>query len=125
MPGNDPRVDEYIRKAAPFAQPILKRVRKLVHQGCPEVQETIKWRFPHFDYKGPLLGMAAFKQHCSVGFWKGDLILGKEFGVDVRVIEDSLAVRRESALPKNQKKFSNKIVALMRKQFGGHAIHQK
>ncbi len=46
-----------------------------------------------------------------------------EWGVDARVIEDALNVRRESTDPKNQKKFSNKIVALMRKQFGGHAIH--
>lgn len=50
---------------------------------------------------------------------------GHEFGVDVRVIEDSLTVRRESQDPKNQEKYSNKIVALMRKQFGGHAIHKK
>jgi 6-phosphogluconate dehydrogenase len=50
---------------------------------------------------------------------------GKELGVDVRVIEDSLKVRLESAMPKNQKKFSNKLVSLMRKQFGGHAIHKK
>jgi 6-phosphogluconate dehydrogenase len=50
---------------------------------------------------------------------------GHEFKVDVRVIEDALKVRFESALPKNQKKFSNKIVALMRKQFGGHAIHSR
>ena len=50
---------------------------------------------------------------------------GHEFGVDVRAIEDSLQVRRESADPKNQKKYSNKIVALLRKQFGGHAIHSK
>ena len=48
-----------------------------------------------------------------------------EFKVDVRVIEDALKVRRESALSKNQKKFSNKLVALMRKQFGGHAVHKK
>ncbi len=50
---------------------------------------------------------------------------GKEFGIDVRVIEDSLKVRQESTDPKNQQKFSNKIVALLRKQFGGHAIHKK
>lgn len=50
---------------------------------------------------------------------------GRELGVDVRVIADALAVRRESADPKNQKKYSNKIVALLRKQFGGHAIHTK
>ena len=47
---------------------------------------------------------------------------GKELGVDVRVIEDSLKVRQESSDPKNQQKFSNKIVALLRKQFGGHGV---
>ncbi len=50
---------------------------------------------------------------------------GKELGIDVRVIEASMDVRRESVDPKNQKKFSNKIVALLRKQFGGHAVHKK
>lgn len=50
---------------------------------------------------------------------------GKELGVDVRVIEDSLQVRRESEQPKNQTKFSNKIVALLRKQFGGHTVISK
>jgi hypothetical protein len=27
-----------------------------------------------------MLGMAAFKEHCSIGFWKGELILGKRAG---------------------------------------------
>lgn len=49
----------------------------------------------------------------------------KELGVDVRVIEDSFKVRQESNLPENQNKFSNKIVALLRKQFGGHAVEKK
>ena len=50
---------------------------------------------------------------------------GKELGVDVRVLEDSVTVRKESKDVKNQNKFSNKIVALLRKQFGGHAITKK
>ena len=29
-----------------------------------------------------MLGMAAFKEHCSIGFWKGELILGKRAGSD-------------------------------------------
>ncbi len=49
----------------------------------------------------------------------------KELGVDVRVIEDSVNVRKESKLPENQNKFSNKIVALLRKQFGGHGVIDK
>ena len=82
MAKTDPRIDAYIAKAAPFAQPILQHVRKLVHRGCPEVQETIKWSMPHFDYRGIMLGVAAFKEHCSIGFWKGELILGKHAGSD-------------------------------------------
>lgn len=82
MGGKDPRVDAYIAKAAPFAQPILRHMRKLVHKGCPEVEETMKWSFPHFDYFGIMFGMAAFKQHCAIGFWKGELVMGKRTGSD-------------------------------------------
>ncbi|HXT70517.1 MAG TPA: YdeI/OmpD-associated family protein [Vicinamibacterales bacterium] len=71
----DPRVDAYIAKVAPFAQPILKHVREAVHAGCPEVEETIKWGVPAFEYKGPFCGMAAFKKHVMFGFWKHQLML--------------------------------------------------
>ena len=76
MKRTDPRLDAYIANAAPFAQPILQQLRKVVHAACPEVEETMKWSFPHFDYKGILCGMASFKEHCSLGFWKASLIFG-------------------------------------------------
>jgi uncharacterized protein YdeI (YjbR/CyaY-like superfamily) len=82
MAGRDPQIDAYIARAAPFARPILRHVRKLVHQGCPKVEETMKWSMPHFEYHGIMLGMAAFKEHCSIGFWKGELIMGKPAGSD-------------------------------------------
>ena len=70
-------IDTYIAKSAEFAKPILVHIRKLVHEACPKVEETIKWGFPHFDYKGEMMcSMAAFKQHCAFGFWKGSLING-------------------------------------------------
>jgi len=73
----DPRIDAYIRNAQPFAKPILKHLRRLVHEACPETEETIKWGFPHFDHRGQMLcGMAAFKAHMSFGFWKGSQLLG-------------------------------------------------
>jgi uncharacterized protein YdeI (YjbR/CyaY-like superfamily) len=66
----NPKVDAYIVKARPFAQPILKHLRKLVHQACPELQETIKWSRPFFEHGGAILcNMSAFKEHCSFGFW--------------------------------------------------------
>ena len=78
MAKKDPRVAVYLKNAQPFARPILKHLRDLVHRGCPGVEETMKWRMPFFDYKGPLCMMAAFKQHCVFGFWKGKLLFGEE-----------------------------------------------
>ena len=82
----DPRVDAYINKAKPFAQPIMRHLRALVHKGCPNVQETIKWSRPFFEYRGTILGnMSAFKEHCSFGFW------GEEIGAILReagVVQD-------------------------------------
>jgi len=75
MATKDPRIDAYIAKSAEFAKPILKHLRKIVHAGCPDVVETIKWSRPHFDYKGVMCGMAAFKEHCAFGFWNADLIV--------------------------------------------------
>lgn len=71
MPTTDPRVDAYIANAAEFARPLLERIRADLHAACPELVETIKWGFPNFTLDGKILaGMAAFKAHCSVGFWK-------------------------------------------------------
>ena len=72
MPTTDPRIDAYIDRAAPFAQPILAHLRAAVHAACPDVQETIKWGMPFFMHGERILGnMAGFKQHSSFGLWKG------------------------------------------------------
>jgi uncharacterized protein YdeI (YjbR/CyaY-like superfamily) len=78
MSKHDPRVDAYIEKSADFARPILKHIRSVVHAACPDVEETMKWSFPHFEYKGILCSMAAFKQHCAFGFWKHSLVVESE-----------------------------------------------
>ena len=78
----NPRVDVYINKAQPFAQPILEHLRELVHKACPNVVESIKWSRPFFEYKGVILGnLSAFKEHCSFGFW------GEEIGAVLREAE--------------------------------------
>jgi uncharacterized protein YdeI (YjbR/CyaY-like superfamily) len=69
MAVTDKRIDEYIAKAEPFAKPILNHLRKLIHNNCKDVVETMKWSFPHFIYKEKtLFSMASFKQHCACGF---------------------------------------------------------
>jgi uncharacterized protein YdeI (YjbR/CyaY-like superfamily) len=76
MATKDPRVDAYIEKAADFAKPILREIRARVHGACPDCEETMKWSTPAFEYKGPMCGMAAFKAHCMLGFWKAALVVG-------------------------------------------------
>jgi len=66
----DARVDAYIEKAAPFAQPILKHIRQVIHAASPLITENIKWGMPFFEYKGPVCQIAAFKAHCAFGFWR-------------------------------------------------------
>jgi uncharacterized protein YdeI (YjbR/CyaY-like superfamily) len=70
----DERVDAYIAKAAPFAQPILTHIRKLVHEASPLINETMKWSFPHFVYKQTICSMASFTSHAAFGFWKASLM---------------------------------------------------
>lgn len=77
MANHDPRVDAYIAKSASFARPILEHLRALVHAACPEVEESLKWSMPFFSYKAaPMCMMAAFKQHCSFGFWLSKEVTG-------------------------------------------------
>ena len=69
------KIDAYIAKSQPFAQPILEYIRELVHTTCPDVEEKIKWSMPFFDYKGKMMcHMAAFKQHCAFGFFQAALM---------------------------------------------------
>ena len=75
----NPKVDAYLAKVQPFAQPIVTHLRDPIHRGCPEVEETIKWSRPFFEYRGAILcNISAFKQHCSFGFW------GEEIGAVLR-----------------------------------------
>jgi uncharacterized protein YdeI (YjbR/CyaY-like superfamily) len=72
---SDPRIDAYIAKAAPFARPILQKVRKRVHAAAPEAEETMKWSAPGFTVDGKiLLILAAFKAHAAINFWRGQEI---------------------------------------------------
>jgi uncharacterized protein YdeI (YjbR/CyaY-like superfamily) len=95
----DTRIDAYIAKSADFARPILTHIRDVVHGACPDVEETMKWSFPHFQYKGMLCSMAAFKEHCSFGFWKGSLIVENASGEDEKGMGQFGRITKVSDLP--------------------------
>jgi hypothetical protein len=70
MAGFDSKIDDYIARAQPFAQEVLEHLRILVHKVCPDIQETVKWGFPHFGYKGIVCSIGAFKNIAPSDFGK-------------------------------------------------------
>jgi uncharacterized protein YdeI (YjbR/CyaY-like superfamily) len=74
MPNKSKEVDAYIAKSPEFARPILTKIRDSFHQGCPALEEKLKWSVPSFEYKGMMGGMAAFKHYVTFGFWKQSLM---------------------------------------------------
>ncbi len=76
----DPRIDAYIdEKAADFAKPILRHLRAMMHEACPDCEETLKWSMPTFMYKGKILaGLASFKAHATFGYWNDSMLQTEE-----------------------------------------------
>jgi len=75
------KIDLYIAKAAPFAQPVLWHLREVVHKAVPDVEEAVKWSMPFFMYRGIILAhMAAFKAHCAFGIWQEQVDFAKKNG---------------------------------------------
>jgi len=100
----DPRIDEKIAAAAPFARPVLDHLRALVHRAIPEAGETIKWGMPHFTYKGKnVAGMAAFKAYCALTIHgdgrQGEAMgqFGKITGMDTLPGDDELIAKLQEA----------------------------
>lgn len=114
MPTTDPFVDSYIEKSKDFAKPILSHIRSLVHQLCPDVVETKKWSFPHFDYKGEMMcSMAAFKEHCAFNFWKQSLLDASAFPAEKTAMGSFGRITSLKDLP-SDKTFKKLIVDAMR-----------
>jgi uncharacterized protein YdeI (YjbR/CyaY-like superfamily) len=79
MSARDPRIDAFIAKAQPFAQPILTHLREVLHRACGGLEESIKWGRPAFLNDGRILAVfGAFKAHASLTLWKMGEPTGKE-----------------------------------------------
>ena len=63
----DPRVDAYLDPLPAWQREILNRVRDLVHEADPEVEETIKRTVqPYFVLGGNVCAFLAAKDHVNV-----------------------------------------------------------
>lgn len=95
----DPRIDAYIKKAAPAVQPVLTEIRAAIHDACPGVEETLKWRTPTFDYKGIMIGMATFKHYTTMAFWKSKLVAERLSAADRAALKQAEEVKHGEKLP--------------------------
>jgi hypothetical protein len=93
MATKDPRVDAYIAKLPDFSSEICKRLRAIVHEASPEIEEDIKWGHIAFMHKGIVCGLAAFKQHVVFHFWKSALLTGSH---SRRATDDTTLARLET-----------------------------
>jgi uncharacterized protein YdhG (YjbR/CyaY superfamily) len=58
-------IDEYLAAVPRKARGALQKLRKIIRAAAPKATEVISYQIPIFKYLGPLVGFAAFKEHCS------------------------------------------------------------
>ena len=60
-------MDQYLARVPEPARGTLAKIRAAIRSAVPpEATEAISYGMPTFKYKGPLLGFAAFSNHCSL-----------------------------------------------------------
>jgi hypothetical protein len=71
----DTRVDAYIDALPAWQQAVCRRVRDLVHEADPEIQETIKRSVqPYFVLQGNVIALLAAKDHVNVFTYDGGIV---------------------------------------------------
>ena len=71
----DPRVDAYLDDLPAWQREIFSRVRDLVHEADPEVEETIKRAVqPYFVLDGNVIAFLAAKDHANVFLYDGAIV---------------------------------------------------
>ena len=75
----DPRVDAYIDRLPAWQRDICTRVRDLVHEADPAVEETIKRTVqPYFVLEGNICALLAAKDHVTVFLYDGGIVADPE-----------------------------------------------
>lgn len=90
MPGlkDGKDVDEYLAAVAEPARTTLNKIRAIIRSAVPpEATEGISYGMPAFRYKGPLIGYAAFPNHC--GLYPMDPAVIVAFKVELKNLETS------------------------------------
>jgi hypothetical protein len=70
----DPRVDAYLDAAPDWQRAMMQRVRELLHEADPDLEETIKRTVqPYFVLQGNVVAFLSAKDHVTVFLYDGGL----------------------------------------------------
>lgn len=68
-------VDEYLADLDEEQRKQLERIRRIVKQAVPDVEEASSYGMPTFKYRGrPVLGFTARKSHLSIHPFSPDVV---------------------------------------------------
>ncbi|HMB24509.1 MAG: DUF1801 domain-containing protein [Chloroflexota bacterium] len=65
------QIDKYISELSDWRGKTLMRLRKLILESAPELNEEWKWDTPVWAYKGNVVAGGVFKDHVKLNFFKG------------------------------------------------------
>jgi hypothetical protein len=65
------QIDQQIAEAAGWRGETLTRLRQLIHEADPAIQEEWKWNTAVFSQGGNVCAIAPFKEHVKINFFKG------------------------------------------------------
>ena len=80
-------VEEYLNDVPADKLEALEKLRKTIRSVIPKAEEYISYGMPTFKYNGPLVSYAAFKEHCSLFPWGGNLI--KKYAEELKPFKTS------------------------------------
>jgi uncharacterized protein YdhG (YjbR/CyaY superfamily) len=87
-PGKAADVEAYLTACPEPHRTTLEKMRATIRAAAPkDATEAIRYGMPSFQYKGGLVGYAAFKEHCSFFPMSGRLV--EEFADELKAYKTS------------------------------------
>ena len=87
-PGKAAEVEAYLAACPEPHRTTLTKIRATIRAAAPkDATEAISYGMPSFQYKGGLVGYAAFKEHCSFFPMSGRLV--EEFADELKAYKTS------------------------------------
>ena len=101
-------VDDYIAAAPKEAQPLLRKVRRIIKANAPLAEERISYRMPYYHYHGRLVYFAVHRNHVGV------YALGQTY--EAEGLQRYVAAKGTLQFPLDEPLPEAKVAALIRKR---------